>query len=51
VIKSHLGDKTRVTSDGRGDAEPVASNDTPEGREANRRIDVILTRPTGVPAQ
>ena len=51
VIKTHLGDKARVSSEGRGDGEPVASNDTPEGREANRRIDVILTRPTGVPAQ
>ena len=51
LIKRHLADKARVQSDGRADSEPIASNDTPEGREANRRIDVILTRPTGAQAR
>ncbi|GGF20359.1 cell envelope biogenesis protein OmpA [Aliidongia dinghuensis] len=46
MVKAHLADKTRVTSEGRADAEPLASNDTPEGRETNRRIDIMLTRPT-----
>jgi OOP family OmpA-OmpF porin len=32
----------RVTSEGRGEAEPVASNETREGRAQNRRIEVML---------
>lgn len=43
VIGGRLTDKTRLTTEGMADAEPVAGNDTPEGREANRRIDVVLT--------
>lgn len=33
----------RITTRGAGPAEPVASNDTPEGRAKNRRVEVILT--------
>jgi len=32
----------RLTSAGKGKYNPVASNDTPEGRERNRRIEIIL---------
>jgi len=32
----------RLTSAGRGKFNPVASNDTPEGREKNRRIEIIF---------
>ena len=32
----------RITSIGLGDTEPVADNDTEEGRAKNRRVDVIL---------
>ena len=32
----------RITAVGRGEAEPVASNDSEEGRARNRRIDVVL---------
>jgi chemotaxis protein MotB len=34
-----------VSADGRGDANPVASNSTPEGRAQNRRIEVTLVGP------
>ncbi len=36
-------DAKRVTPAGRGEFFPVESNDTPEGRSKNRRIEVILT--------
>jgi type VI secretion system protein ImpK len=39
-----LGDAKRVTSEGRADSDPVASNATPEGRDQNRRIDLVLHR-------
>jgi len=44
IIARALGDPGRIKAEGRADAEPVASNATPEGREANRRIEVMLQR-------
>jgi type VI secretion system protein ImpK len=44
VIAGSLGDAARVTAEGRADADPIASNATPEGREQNRRIEVTLRR-------
>jgi type VI secretion system protein ImpK len=35
---------TRMSVEGRADADPIASNDTPAGREQNRRIEVTLRR-------
>lgn len=35
-------DVLRVNSEGRGDAEPIADNDTEEGRAANRRIEFVV---------
>ncbi|MGR9106233.1 MAG: type IVB secretion system protein IcmH/DotU [Gammaproteobacteria bacterium] len=35
-----LGD--RIQSEGRADNDPVSSDDTPAGRELNRRVDIIL---------
>jgi outer membrane protein OmpA-like peptidoglycan-associated protein len=32
----------RLLALGFGEAEPIASNDTPEGREANRRVEITL---------
>jgi chemotaxis protein MotB len=34
---------TRITAAGRGDTQPVASNDNAEGRAKNRRTEIILT--------
>ncbi len=34
-----------ISADGRGEANPVASNATPEGRARNRRIEVTLAGP------
>jgi type VI secretion system protein ImpK len=38
------GDKSRFSAEGRADADPIAPNNTAEGREQNRRIDIVLPR-------
>ena len=45
VIDRVIGDPSRVTAEGRADADPIASNATPQGREQNRRIEITLRRP------
>ncbi len=35
-------DSTRVTAEGRGEADPVAPNTTSEGKAKNRRVEIIL---------
>ncbi len=37
----------RLAADGRGEAEPLASNDTPQGRARNRRVEITLYVPAG----
>jgi type VI secretion system protein ImpK len=44
VLAGTIGDPSRLTSEGRADADPIAPNSTPEGRERNRRIEVLLNR-------
>lgn len=34
----------RVQAIGKGETEPVASNDTPEGRALNRRVEIIIAK-------
>lgn len=36
-------DGARITANGRGDTQPIATNDTAEGRALNRRTEIILT--------
>jgi outer membrane protein OmpA-like peptidoglycan-associated protein len=36
------GARTHIQTRGRGEGEPVASNDTDEGRQRNRRVEVAI---------
>ena len=38
-------DPNIISAKGRGDTHPQASNDTPEGRAQNRRIEVVTEQP------
>jgi type VI secretion system protein ImpK len=44
LISEAVGDPKRIATEGRGDADPIADNATPAGRDQNRRIEVILRR-------
>lgn len=37
-----LRDRGRIKAEGRGEAEPVAGNDTAEGRARNRRVEILV---------
>ena len=47
IIAAALGEPSRITVEGRADADPIAPNSTAEGRERNRRIEVVLNRQGG----
>jgi len=44
AVAHTLGTTARLSSEGRADADPIASNKTAEGREQNRRIEIVLHR-------
>jgi type VI secretion system protein ImpK len=47
LIAAELADPDRVTAEGRGETEPLATNDTREGRARNRRVEITLLTPAG----
>ena len=42
LLLPRLGDPGRLRTEGRADSEPVASNQTPEGRASNRRVEIVV---------
>lgn len=44
TIASQLADPARLSAEGRADKDPIATNQTPEGRAQNRRIEIVLVR-------
>ncbi len=44
LLKQSLSQPERVEAEGKGPDAPIASNDTPEGRDQNRRVEIIVPR-------
>ncbi len=44
LTKKHGLSPTRMAAVGRGEHNPVATNDTPRGREANRRVELHIAK-------
>lgn len=42
IMDQTIGDQSRMSAKGMGDAQPVASNGTAAGRAQNRRIEIVL---------
>jgi outer membrane protein OmpA-like peptidoglycan-associated protein len=43
-LTSHGVDASRITAVGKGETEPVATNDTAEGRANNRRVELVIQK-------
>jgi outer membrane protein OmpA-like peptidoglycan-associated protein len=48
LIKKGIGEIS-ITASGKGESEPIETNDTPEGREKNRRVVFSVTKLEQVP--
>jgi type VI secretion system protein ImpK len=44
LLKKGLSRPDRVQTDGKGSDTPVATNETPEGRSKNRRVEILIPR-------
>jgi type VI secretion system protein ImpK len=47
IIGRQVATPARIGTEGRGELSPIATNDTPEGRSRNRRIELILVKAEG----
>jgi type VI secretion system protein ImpK len=45
VLARAIGDPAKISAEGRGEADPIAPNTSAEGREQNRRIEIVLQQP------
>ncbi|MEI8394313.1 MAG: type IVB secretion system protein IcmH/DotU [Rhodospirillaceae bacterium] len=44
IIGRHVSATDRMRTEGKGDQIPIGTNDTPEGRSKNRRIELLLVK-------
>jgi type VI secretion system protein ImpK len=44
VLKKGISDPSRLQTEGKGEDQPIASNETAEGRAQNRRVEVLIPR-------
>lgn len=49
LIQASLNDTSKVISASKGEEEPIADNATEEGRQANRRVEVIIIPSDSIP--
>jgi chemotaxis protein MotB len=42
-LAAHGVNRSLLSTEGLGESNPVVSNDTPQGRARNRRVDIVLT--------
>ena len=49
VVGAKLSDQGRIRSEGHADNDPIAPNTTPDGRQQNRRTDIVLIKPPAPP--
>ncbi len=49
AIRAKLSDPGRVHAEGHADTEPLAPNTTLEGRQSNRRTEIVLIKPPAPP--
>jgi chemotaxis protein MotB len=42
-LAAHSVNRSLLSAQGFGESNPVVSNDTPQGRARNRRVDIVLT--------
>jgi len=49
LLAERAGPETRYSVEGRGESEPLATNDTPAGRSRNRRVEIVLLTPATAP--
>jgi type VI secretion system protein ImpK len=45
-LKARLKDPARVTAKGKGDSDPIGDNATADGRQLNRRTEIVITKPS-----
>jgi type VI secretion system protein ImpK len=44
-LRAKMTDPSRLHAQGKGQTSPIAPNTTPEGRQTNRRTEIVLVRP------
>jgi type VI secretion system protein ImpK len=44
IIRAHVQNSSRVSAEWFGETDPIASNDTPEGKGQNRRVEISIPR-------
>jgi type VI secretion system protein ImpK len=44
ILRDTLSDPGRVSAEGFGDSQPIASNATAEGKSLNRRVEIVIPR-------